>query len=142
MNSKRDTGVIVAMVLVLNVTAWVFTPFDPVFVAVTAPVCAVMVGAWLWVFRKRLTPGVMVNLLDAQGMLAANKQLRRYRPWMWGPLRRQWVYEIHMIEFPVAAVGTYRWKDRQIRYMEKHMSHCCGVFDGQRCPSHEEQHDA
>lgn len=93
----------------------------------------------LWPYRRRQRPGSVVSLHDWQGMVMARKQMARRRPWLWGPLKHLWVYSFHRLEFPMVAGPTYRWKTRADRRIEKSLHQCCGVPEGQRCPSHEEQ---
>jgi hypothetical protein len=80
----------------------------------------------------------LVDLRIPQEFRNRQRRFRRWRPWMWGPLRRLWT-----LTWDSAAIGyvfgpDYRWKTRADRKLEKRLEErrCCGVPAGMRCPSH------
>lgn len=58
---------------------------------------------------------------------------RRFRPWMWGPLRHLWMMYWGLDE---PKFTHYRWKTGQDRKILARLNECCGHPDGRGCWTH------
>lgn len=136
--SRAQRIVAIGWVVILWVTWALAMTSDPdLVIGIPTFVFDIAATTWaLWPLRRRLVPDRLVDIRDWRGLRAANWELRRRRPWTWGPLRTLWIYPIHLLVYPTGATGTYYWKSRAERRLLKSLGQCCGVPDGQRCSMH------